>query len=331
MMKIRTALAVWTGILLAVCAAHGEGIPRVRAPETPAPVRTARPQPEPTPDIPDVINRVSTPDADGEFRFPLDAKILHIWFPNIMNADEAILLYDGEAWLIDCGDKTMGKRGAELIRRLGITKIGRLFNSHPHHDHLDGLKVTDEAAGVGELLVCFGTESTDSMARAVSYAEKQGIPVSLYGDGSVFAMGDGAVTLRFYAGTDPSLDMNNQSAMAMVRYGERTILFMADVEQPGQASLLARTDAAELKADLLKYPHHGKSAMNDRFLDAVSPAAAVVTNRKKAEEWDGIRYLADRGIPYIYTNTPGFYLHLMTDGEHWIVEHVPQDQAEAGD
>lgn len=326
----RTVLKRLLGLLTAVGlllggAAIGEEIPGDTCPEPPAPVRIARPEPEPTPAMPAVINCVAEPGADTGFHFRMDADLLHIWFPNIMNADEAILIFQGETWLIDCGDERNGARGAELISRLGIERIRKLFNTHPHHDHLNGLRITDETAKVEELRICFGGASTEHMIRAVTYAEENGIRVAEFRDGSEFAMGDGSVTLKFWCNTDPSLDMNNQSAQTLIRYGGRTILFTADMERNGQASLLSRINPAGLKADLLKYPHHGKSPLDDAFLQAVNPEAAIITN-KTVSDWGGVRYLSAKGVPYIYTNQAGVYLHLVTDGEHWIVEQVPQDR-----
>lgn len=325
MKRKRFAAALILIFLLAAGGAAGENTPRPCPPETPAPVKTARPVPEPTPEMPAVIDRVTDPAAGDGFRFMLDAKILHIWFPNIMNADEAILMYDGDVWLIDCGDERAGSRGAELIRLLGIEKIGKLFNTHPHHDHLNGLTATHEAAPVRELLICFPADSTDHMIRAIRYAEMNGIRVSEFRDGSSFAMGDGAVTLTFYVNPPEGLDMNNQSAVTMVRCGRRTMLFTADMEIPGQARMMERLQPETLDADVLKYPHHGKSAMDESFFAAVSPDAAVVTNKTVAE-WNGIRYLAGKGIPFFYTNRTGMYLHLMTDGEHWIAEYVRPEE-----
>ena len=284
---------------------------------------------------PDVIDRTADPEAEAGFAFPEDAKLLEIWFPNVLNADEAILTYDGEVWLIDCGDERMGGRGAVLLEKLGITKIDKLINTHPHHDHLNGLKATDKAAKVAELLFCFDetnirhAKSTKNFKNAIAYAEKNGIAVSSYEEGSVFSMGDGEVTLTCYANTEKSLDVNNRSAQILIRYGKRTILFMGDMEKPGQAVMLERVDAEAFKADILKYPHHGKSAMDDAFFEAVDPEYAVITN-KKEENWKGIKYLKKQGIPYAYTtvykNKIPLYLHLVTDGEHWVIERVAQDE-----
>ena len=114
----------------------------------------------------------------------------------------------------------------------------------------------------------------------------------------------------------------------MVRYGERTILFTADMERQGQMALAARIPARDLKADILKYPHHGKQSLYREFYEAVSPEIAVFTNRREVPEWEGVTYMNFRKIPCIYTSVLDVYLHLMTDGEHWVVEYVPRTRSD---
>ena len=112
--------------------------------------------------------------------------------------------------------------------------------------------------------------------------------------------------------------------MLMVRYGDCSLLLTADVEMSNDCELILSREY-DLDADIMKYPHHGKSPLDDAFLQAVNPEAAIITN-KTVPDWGGVRYLSAKGVPYIYTNQTGVYLHLVTDGEHWIVEQVPQDR-----
>ncbi len=287
--------------------------------ETPAPARVHT-TPAPTPEPPLFVDATEDRSLADAIRFRVDSEILHIWFPSVQNADEAILICGDKVWLIDCGEKRAGRSGAELLRRLGITKIDKLFISHPHHDHLNGLRYTNEAAHVEEILFCFPHNSTAHIVEAIDYAGKNGITVSDYGDGDVFTMGD-TVTLKFWYNDDPDLDMNNNSASTLVQCGSRRFLFTADMEQPGQEVLLSRVPAEELRADLLKYPHHGKSALLDAFDQAVSPLAAVVTN--SAVEWDGVLYLDSIGLRTFFTHTGTSCLHFYTDGNIWVAEQIP--------
>ena len=90
--------------------------------------------------------------------------------------------------------------------------------------------------------------------------------------------------------------------------------------------LTSRVSPEALQADILKYPHHGKSGLMDEFLQAVSPSVAVITNT--SVRWGGMEYLSWRMIPYYYTvwyTATANYLHLYTDGSVWVIEYVPVD------
>ncbi len=309
-------------ILSLLFLAGASGAEAVSPPETPAPARIHI-APEPTPEPPPVLDASRDPSLLDGFRFRLDAQLLHIWFPIIANADEAVIIYGDDVWLIDCGDKGMGLRGVRMMQDIGVTKIDRLFNTHPHPDHLAGLQVTHEAVPVGELLYCFPRDTNESMLDALAYAKTENIPVRAYKDSEVFTMGDGKVSLRFFMNRyDGDLNhINDCSAQTIIEYGSRRILFTADMERAGQEQLLARIDPEEFQADILKYPHHGKSALLEEFYEAVSPSLAIVTNVRVW--WNGVNYLEWKQIPYLFTCTSDTYLHLITDGSTWIVERVP--------
>ena len=293
------------------------------SPEPPAAYVDGRPTPAPSP-IPTetIIDHVNHPEMYPRFFFPKGRKLLEIWIPNIRDADEAVLMYDDQVWMIDCGDVKMGTRGVSLLKQLGIKKIDMLFNSHLHHDHINGLYVTNEAAKVSEVKICFDPELTESGMKLVQTAETLNIPITRYGDGDRFTMGDGAVELLILKNNEEGLDMNNQSAVTRITYGERTILFMADMEQPGQQAMLERIGPELLKCDILKYPHHAKSDMYTPFYQALEAKVAIATSVEGRGD-PGQIAMINRRLPMIYTATTDQFTHLVTDGEYWLIERVP--------
>ena len=293
------------------------------SPEPPEPARQGRPTLGPT-EIPaqTVIDHVNYPKELRDFRFRRDAKLLEIWFPNIRDADAAILTFDGQVYMIDCGDEKSAARTTVLLQQLGIEKIDILFTSHLHHDHINGLALTDNVASVGEVKTCFETGSTDSGELLEQVAAERNIPVTMYKSGDWFTMGEkGEVTLLFLRNYDPVMDMNNQSAVTVVRYKDRSILFTADMEKNGQAQMLKHVDPALLKCDIIKYPHHAKSALYPEFYQAVDPKLAVVTSVEGRRDV-GQSFLVANRIPAAYTSVKGQFLHLATDGEYWLAEYV---------
>ena len=275
---------------------------------------------EAQPGFPKVIDRWDDPEAWPNFRFAADADLLEIWIPKIHDMDAAILQYQGHTWMLDCCDeKKAPERLVPLLHALGIQEVERLLNSHPHHDHLNGFPAVADAVQVDELLICFPEDVNEHMISAVDYAKLHGIDVVLYGDDSCFPMGDGAVTLVNWQKSDPALGMNDCSAQTMVRYGDCSMLFTADMERAGQLQLLEALGPEALKADILKYPHHGKMHLRDDFFRAVDPSLFVITGIKGAKtcksSWE---YMMRTRTPGVFTQTA--VLHLVTDGMNWVYE-----------
>ena len=104
---------------------------------------------------PKVINRITYPGDYPDFSFSGDDDLLEIWFPIIKDQDAAIFLYQDQVWMLDCGDERAKEEIVPLLRYLGLTRIDRIINTHPHHDHLNGLYSIHEAVPVEELMICF--------------------------------------------------------------------------------------------------------------------------------------------------------------------------------
>ena len=293
------------------------------SPEPPEPAKQGHPTPAPTEQLAEtVIDHINFPKEYRDFRFKRDAKLLEIWFANIRDADSAVLTYDGQVYMIDCGDESSAARNIVLLQQLGIEKVDILFNSHPHHDHIKGLGLTADAVEFGEIKVCFPLDTTDSGLWLKEFAEERKIPISDYQSGDWFTMGkNGEVTLLFLRNYDPMMDMNNQSAQTVVRYKDRSILFTADMEKNGQAQILKHVDPALLKCDIIKYPHHAKNGLYEDFYNAVGAKLAVVTSVQGRRD-AGQKYLVAKHMPAAYTSIKGQFVHLATDGDVWLCEYV---------
>ena len=68
---------------------------------------------------------------------------------------------------------------------------------------------------------------------------------------------------------------NNTSLVLEITWRGRRLLFAGDAEEPAQAWILG--SGADLRADVLKVPHHGGDTSLDAFFQAVDPEIAVVS------------------------------------------------------
>jgi competence protein ComEC len=75
---------------------------------------------------------------------------------------------------------------------------------------------------------------------------------------------------------DTGDDVNENSIVAMVRYGGFRELFMGDAGESAEARLLAT--GADLGADVLKVGHHGSQyASTPAFIAGVRPRVAIIS------------------------------------------------------
>lgn len=267
---------------------------------------------------PILIDRLNSPEQYADFAFAEDATLLEVTFPQMVDCDAILLRCGGETMLVDACKQAYSERIVDLCKQLGVTRIDKVVNTHPHEDHIGGFRDVIKEIEVGELWICFPEDVNNHMKNAVKQAQNAGIPIKTYADGDTFTLG--GATIEVWKLEGKTSDMNNCSAQMMVKFGERTFLMAADLQQDGQEKFVELKGDA-LDADILKYPHHGIEVLREDYLAAVSPLFLVITNNhRQTAGWKWINGNKN-DIPYAYT-VPDL-VHLTTDGQTWIAEKIP--------
>lgn len=264
-----------------------------------------------------VINKVRGDQPD--FAFAEDAKLLEVYFPPVYGCDSALVRYGDYTMLIDCAGNQW-KTVRKALDQLGVTELDYAVNSHPDADHIGGFDHVLSKVPAGEFLLGFPEDhdSGDAVRFEVYEAlHAQGIPFRRVHDGDTIDFGDVKITV--HQRTDEHLPrVNNKAVMLMIEYGERRILFTGDIQKDAQLLLADEADTRDLKADILKHPHHGYDRMMEGFLKMVSPELVVCTLGDK--NTDGVKYLKEQKISTLLTASG--MLRLATDGKVWTVERV---------
>nr|MBR4279512.1 MBL fold metallo-hydrolase [Clostridia bacterium] len=269
-------------------------------------------------EAPVLVDRVNAPEKYADFAFAEDAELLEVIFPQMLDCDAVLLRCGGETVMVDSCKKAFSQRIVNLCSQLGITRIDRVYNTHPHEDHIGGFREAIKEVEVGELWICYPEDYNNHMKLAVNAAKKAGIPVKTFADGDTFTVGGATVEVWKLEGN--SSEMNDCSAQMKVTFGERSMLLAADLETTGQKKMVDLC-GDKLDADILKYPHHGIQELLPEYQAAVSPLFFVITNNhRKTAGWKWITS-GRAGVPYAYT-VPDL-VHLTTDGTTWIAEKIP--------
>jgi competence protein ComEC len=169
------------------------------------------------------------------------------------------------------------------LDRLDVRALPVVVLTHFHADHVDGLPAVLEGRRVGEVDVT-GTEEPAYGAREVHrWASAARVPVRIPSYGEVRRVGAltwqvvGPATAAASAheeGEEGSV-ANNASLVLLVDVRGVRILMSGDMEPEAQQRLHAALP--DLRADVLKVPHHGSRYQDPDLLDGLGARLAVVS------------------------------------------------------
>lgn len=214
-----------------------------------------------------------------EYRLLPDGKT-HIVFFDVGQGDSALLtLAGGERVLIDGGPdwSTLERLGSYMPffdRRIDV-----LILSHPNTDHMAAFPEVLRRYSVGTLVTAGTVFDSGIYAATLSGASIRNVPLIVMRAGQTIVVGDDTLEALWPPTEMPrgfSKNENNASLTLRFTHAGKRILFTGDLEEIVEKTLVEA--AADLRADILKVPHHGsRSSSSTGFLLAVQPSIAVIS------------------------------------------------------
>lgn len=220
---------------------------------------------------------------------------------------------------------------APLLWQKKIKTIDLVVLSHANSDHLNGLLYILEYFDVGEVWSNQEPAATKGYARWSRLLADRNILHMDFAQLPRRVVRNGAM-IEILAPPDDYLlrtqdlwrDLNNNSLVLRVRYGEISFLFSGDIEQPGEADLLSRIGRNGLHSTVLLVPHHGsRNSSTMAFLKAVNPKEAIISagwqNRFNFPHEEVLKRLERAGCRIWCTAQTGA-LEISTDGTSYKID-----------
>ena len=185
----------------------------------------------------------------------------------------------GQAILVDTGPDPVALLAC--LDQVGVDAVPLLVLTHYHADHVGGLEALLGSRPVGRVIVS-PMSSPLATARAIgAELAQRGIPLSQAVAGQEFTVGDArwqtvAAGLQLGSGGvgAESSEENNSSVVGRVQLPGLSMLLTGDVEPEGQEAILAAGN--DVRANIVKVPHHGSSRQDRDFLAATGARLALV-------------------------------------------------------
>ncbi len=170
----------------------------------------------------------------------------------------------------------------ECLHRLAVERIPLLVLSHLHADHIGGLASVFDGRSVGAVAVGPGRAPEWAWRQVAAEARNQEVPLVELNPGermdwpglTLDVLGPRYVPARSASPQDGTT-INNSSVVLRAQTPAGRVLLTGDVELAAQSDLLA--GIGDLKAEVLKVPHHGSRYSSPAFLAAVMPRVALVS------------------------------------------------------
>lgn len=261
-----------------------------------------------------------------------------------LNGDAHLMKFaNGQVYLIDAGNEGScgGKKLISYLKKNGIKKIDKLFISHAHRDHYGGLiDLLSSAIVVREIYFNTPDKETcdqerpwgcdyDHVMNVRRFIEKKKIKLKSMRTGDVYKPhGNSKLQVLFVQnGSHQDIgktDINDTSAVMKLTSGNQSVLFTGDLNWKVGEFLAGKS--FELKADILKVPHHGtEGAATNWFFDAVQPRVAMIPSLSSlwtSERSRRIReYFHSKDIPgYVSGLNGDVSISIMKDSYQMILQ-----------
>lgn len=258
-------------------------------------------------------------------------KNLKVTFLSIGQGDSSLVEFPkGKRMLIDGGgirdtDFDTGERLiAPFLWKNKIKNIDYIVMSHPQSDHFKGLQFIAENFNVKEFWWNGDNAESEEYEDLIRTIEKKSIKKKIVGIGAIDINGAKIEPLNQLKS---DIDKNNASVVMKISYGDAKFLFTGDIEKQGETTLLAA--GRDIKADVLKVPHHGsKTSSTEDFIKSVSPKIAVISvgyaNQFHFPHKDIIGRYEKADIKILRTDLMGA-VTIETDGKEKIIKSYWQN------
>ena len=311
--KERITIVSLITLLLAILAVlftlmHNTLAGAVAAAASSSPALTASATPEPS-------------QAAGSAQTPAANAGLLVTFLDVGQGDCTFLRSpSGKTMLVDGGPDGSFPVIDKYLTSLGVVGLDVVMASHVHADHIGGLISVVDTYPIGDFYYPpFDADSETYFNLLDALKESQATVHQPYAGVDTLIPWDEQVEVRILAPYDTIYDdFNDTSYIIRVSYGNTAVLLTGDSTDLGEKLALKAQPDHYFKADVLKVAHHGSSDSTfEKFLDAVSPAIAVISVGRGNDYGHPNQALLDRlterGITIYRTDEDGT-ISLLLDG-----------------
>ena len=240
--------------------------------------------------------------------FPIPRAALDMHFLSVGHGDAIVLRTKmGDTIVVDAGDRETGKQVRAFLQLRGWS-IDYLFITHPHPDHVGGAVYLLDLLKLKAIHSPWDDFAEPLYADLLSRMAAKDIQQVKVLKGWSYRLAPDILIEVVHPDGKPFANINDRSLVLRVCRGDQVLLLAGDVNTAAQ-QYLVETCPGKLRAQILKFPHHGSPySLNKVFYMLVDPEIVVVSTGKSKYNYPDagvMRFLATSGARLLRTDRDG--------------------------
>lgn len=220
--------------------------------------------------------------------------------------------------LVDAGLEKDATAIKKVLDNLGVKKLDILIATHPHSDHIGGMKSILENYETDKIIMSPSGHTSQTYEELLLTIESQGKTITKAEPNAEYTLGD--LKLKVVAPCSDYEDLNEDSVVVLASYGDTDVLLTGDAGFKSEKDYVSYLKDIEI----LKVGHHGsETATSDNLLDTTTPEVAVIScgvdNQYGHPDEEVISKLEKRDIEIYRTDVSGDII-IRSDGTDYSIE-----------
>ena len=246
--------------------------------------------------------------------------LLKVHYLDVGQGDSIFVeLPNNETMLIDAAESYQSENIINYLKNLNYQKIDYVIGTHPHTDHIGGLKNIINTFEIGKIYMPKVVSTTKTYESLLMAIKDKNLKINTAKAGTSIIDTD-ALKINILAPNNSIYtELNNYSVVTKITYGTTKFLFMGDAEK------LSENEIKEnVTADVIKIGHHGSNTSSSiDFIKKVNAKYGIISvglnNKYNLPKEETITNWENSGTKIYLTSTNGT-IRASSDGTNIKIE-----------